>query len=72
MEVGCGLRGWLQPRRSATASEVGSGLGGQQRPQRLAAVMFQCFCGLYIDVFDKCSQEKEKEEKEKEETKMEM
>ena len=31
--------------------------------------MFQCFCGLYIDVFDKCSQ---KEEEEEEETKMEM
>ena len=68
MEVGWGLGGWLQPRRSATASEVGSGLGGQLRPQRLAAVMFQCFCGLYIDVFNKCSQK----EKEKEETKMEM
>ena len=24
--------------------------------------MFQCFCGLYIDVFNKCSQEEEDEE----------
>ena len=46
------------------ASEAGSSLGGHERPQRSAAVMFQCFCGLYIDVFNKCSQEEKKEEEE--------
>ena len=49
------------------ASEAGSSLGGHERPQRSAAVMFQCFCGLYIDVFNKCSQEEEKKEAEKKE-----
>ena len=33
--------------------------------------MFQCFCGLYIDVFNKCSQE-EKEEEEEEEDKIDL
>ena len=26
--------------------------------------MFQCFCGLYMDVFNKCSQEEKEEEEE--------
>ena len=49
------------------ASEAGSSLGGHERPQRSAAVMFQCFCDLYIDAFNKCSEEEEEEEKEEKE-----
>ena len=62
-EVGSSLLGQQRPRRLAASSEAGSSLGGHKMPRRSAAVMFQCFCGLYIDVFNKCSQE-EKEEKE--------
>ena len=34
--------------------------------------MFQRLCGLYIDVFNKCSQEKEEKEEEEEEDKIDL